>query len=104
MDVAFTYKQIRNCRRYLKRCYSLTQPSNELLLHQLSDFGLIEYQRFSEYLPQAKDTFKVKMLDLIEISGVLDGKELFITVSKEDLSLFQRIEQAIHDWFLNALD
>ncbi|MFT5917888.1 MAG: hypothetical protein ACJAWV_004060 [Flammeovirgaceae bacterium] len=38
------------------------------------------------------------MLDDIEISGVIQGNELFITISKQNLSAFEQIEQEVKKW------
>lgn len=99
MVASFHCTQIKNCRRFLKRCYSLNRNVDDELLQMLEIFGFKEVKEFSRFSPEAKDTFKIKMLDTLEITGVIDSSELFITISKDELGLFELVEQEIEDWF-----
>jgi hypothetical protein len=99
MPKAFTFKEIKNCRRFLKRCYITSKIIDSELVAKLEAFGFLEIQKFSTFVANAKDTFKIKMLDDIEISGVITGKEMFITISKQNLSAFEQIEQEVENWY-----
>lgn len=99
MAVSFNCTQIKNCRRFLKRCYTLNKKVDRELLETLEMFGFMEINEFSRFSSHAKDTFKIKMLDTLEITGVIDGTELFVSISKAELSLFDMVEKEIENWF-----
>lgn len=99
MSPSFIFTDIKNCRRFLKRCYTLNKNINVALVEKLELFGVAEINKFSQFLPKAKDTFKVKMLDSLEITGVIESGELFVTISKNEVYLFNVVEEQIEQWF-----
>ncbi|WP_375560799.1 hypothetical protein ACE193_24405 [Bernardetia sp. OM2101] len=101
MNTYFEIKQIKNCRRFIRNCYTLLKPIDKKLLIQLENYGYLEIQNFSSFSPLAKDSFKLKLEDILEITGVIEGKQFFITISKTDLSLVEKIEQELVDWTKN---
>jgi hypothetical protein len=91
--------EVKNCRKYLKRCYLLYLPIDESLLQDFSAFGFLEVVRFSQYSPLAKDIFKVEIEESLQITGAIHDRQLFITISKQCLELLITIEQSIRKWF-----
>jgi hypothetical protein len=91
--------EVKNCRKYLKRCYILLMPIDEDLLESFSNFGFVEITNFSKFSPLAKDTFKLDVEETLQIAGVIADKQMFITISKQSIELLSNIEQCIHQWF-----
>ncbi len=98
MNDYFEIKQIKNCRRFIRNCYTLSKSIDKNLLIQLENYGHLEIQNFSSFSPLAKDSFKLKLEDILEITGVIEGNQFFITIAKTDLELVQQIETELIDW------
>lgn len=96
---AFQQKEIRNCRRYYRHCYTLAAPIDDLLIDKLGSFGLIEINRLSQYSPTFRDTFKICFDDQIEISGTICDQQLYLTVNKQFVALKSDLENTIREWF-----
>ncbi|MBL6448003.1 hypothetical protein JMN32_16925 [Fulvivirga sp. 29W222] len=95
----FQCKEIRNCRRFYRYCYTLNAPIDAILMDKLSLLGFIEVNKLSEYSPQFRDTFKISFDDQIEISGTVSDKQLYLTVSKQYPELKKVLEDTIIEWF-----
>ena len=102
MNHYFKVKQIKNCRRFIRNCYTLPQKIDKTLLGRLENYGHLEIQNFSSFSPLAKDAFKLKLEDILEITGVVEGKEFFITIAKTDLNLVEMIENELIQWIQNT--
>ncbi|WP_338766493.1 hypothetical protein WAF17_03900 [Bernardetia sp. ABR2-2B] len=98
MNNYFEVKQIKNCRQFIRNCYTLSKPIDKNLLNQLENYGYLEIQNFSSFSALAKDSFKLKLEDILEVTGVIDGNQFFITIAKTDLNLVERIEQELIIW------
>lgn len=98
MNTYFEIKQIKNCRRFIRNCYTLSKSIDKKLLNQLENYGYLEIQNFSSFSPLAKDSFKLKLEDILEITGVIEGNQFFITIAKTDLNLVEKIEQELIQW------
>lgn len=98
MDTSFEKKQIKNCRRFIRNCYTLPKVIDELLLNRLEKYGFLEIQRFSTFTALAKDAFKLKLEDILELTGVIQGNQFFITIAKTNLELVEQIEQELIAW------
>jgi len=98
MNDYFEIKQIKNCRRFIRNCYTLSKSIDQKLLIQLENYGHLEIQNFSSFSTLAKDAFKLKLEDILEITGVIEGNQFFITIAKADLELVQQIEQELINW------
>ncbi len=101
MNNYFEVKQIKNCRKFIRNCYTLFKPIDKKLLIQLENYGHLEIQSFSSFSPLAKDSFKLNLEDILEITGVIEGNEFFITIAKTDLELVKRIEKELINWAEN---
>ena len=103
MNEAYTVKAVKNCRNYIKKCYLLNQLVDDSLIESLNEYGILEVIDFSAFSPLAKPCFKIKCFDELEISGVVNGRELFIVIAKhKDHKLFDELENHINYWFENA--
>ena len=102
MNNYFEIRQIKNCRRFVRNCYTLPKKINSKLLHQLENYGYLEIQNFSSFSPLAKDAFKLKLENILEITGVIEGKEFFITIAKTDLELVKKIEEELTSWITSS--
>ena len=98
MNTYFEIKQVRNCRKFIRNCYTLSKSIDKTLLNQLENYGYLEIQNFSSYSPLAKDSFKLKLEDILEITGVIEGNQFFITIAKTDLELVEKIEKEVIYW------
>jgi len=96
---AFKFTTIKNCRRYTKRCYTLSRMADEELVSRFENFGILEMNYFSKYSALAKDTFKIRFDDQIEVSGTLDSESMYVTISKEHHELEETVEAEINEWF-----
>lgn len=99
---AFTVREIRNCRRYYRYCYTLARPVDEKLLNSLELFGAVHIDKLSAYSSKFRDTFKVIFDDQIEINGTVADLQLYLTVSKQSPQLKQTLEELIHGWCHSA--
>ncbi len=97
---AFHCTLIRNCRRYTKKCYRLNRNIDKALIRRLEKFGILEITNFSVFSSAARDIFKVRFDDEIEISGTLSWVDLSVTVSKRHPDLENLVEEEILDWYL----
>ena len=97
--MAFKKQQIKNCRRFIRNCYTLERPIDSALLNRLENYGFLEIQHFSKFSKLAKDSFKLKLEDILEITGVISGNQFFITIAKTDLELVKEIERELSEWF-----
>jgi hypothetical protein len=97
-DTSFKIKKIKNCRRFIRNCYTLLKPIDKDLLNRLENYGYLEIQNFSSFSPLAKDAFKLKLENILEITGVVEGNQFFITIAKTDISLVEKIEKELIDW------
>lgn len=96
---AFQVTAIKNCRNYTKKCYNLTQSIDNKLVESLEIYGFLEVIDFSSFTKLAKPCFKIKLLNELEINGVLHGKQLFVVIAKRaNHNLFSDIEAIICQW------
>lgn len=101
MTKNFSYVTTRTCRRFYKRHYTLGFPIDTTLLNELEQFGIMEVMEFSKYSATAYDTFKIKFDEQVDISGLINGKELQVTLSKEQPSLLALFEETLDKYAIN---
>jgi hypothetical protein len=94
----FTVTEYLNCRKFIKRYYTLTQVVDLALLTALEgQFGPAQVQAFSRYNPQAKDCLQIKTQDGLQISGVIFGELLYFvtpTQMPEQVEVFETVLKA----------
>jgi len=98
MEAYFNWTKTRNCRRFIKRTYTLKYEIDLALVEVFENYGFIEIQKFSTYSASAKDTFKIKIENTLEIAGTLCDYFLQITVKKDESSFIEEIEGTINQW------
>lgn len=98
MDSFAEIVEILNCRKYIKRYYVMFEPTDDVLLAQLSTFGEVELHHFSKYSPLSKDVFHIKCEDAIEISGALKDVQVMVTLIREYEDYLPQIEQTLITW------
>ncbi len=96
----FRWTQIRNCRKFYKRCYTTRYPVDSLLLGQLEVFGFLEIQSFSKYSSQALDLFKIKFEEEVEISGTIGFTQIQMSISRSYPEMVQKFEKTLRNWSL----
>jgi|GEM_PF-3493509 len=92
--------QVKNCRHYIKNCYTLAVTIDSHFIDMLSQWGFLDIQNFSRYSPLAKDTFKIDLEEHLQITGVINSHELFITIAKTCPNLLAGVEASIQSWCL----
>lgn len=90
--------QVKDCKRFRKRCYTLVKKLDSHFLTSLNDLGETEIFPFSKFSPVSKDAFRIRFIDLFEIAGTLDDNKLFVTVAKGSEELWTEIEKRIVAW------
>ena len=98
MNHSFKITINQTCRKFIKRCYELSTPTDMLLVDNLGDFGVIEIQDFKKYLPTAKNVYKICMEDYVYISGALDDTLIYFTIPKENEMLISNFEDRLTKW------
>lgn len=94
----FQWEQIRNCRRFFKRYYTINFLADHDLLEQLSVLGLVETYDFSKYVAQALETFNIKMENEVDISGAIGSAEIQVTIIKTCPQMLQNFEDILSKW------
>lgn len=89
---------VKNCIKYLKRCYVLRKTVDKALMERLAFYGFLELNEFSRFSPLSKDVFKIYMDDMMNIAGVLDDTQIFLTVSKHNLGFIDVFEGEVKSW------
>lgn len=97
-DTLFQWVQIRNCRRFFKRYYTVNFLADDDLLEQLSVLGLVEAYDFSKYAVQALETFNIKMENEVDISGAIGSAEIQVTIVKTCPQVLQNFEAILSKW------
>ena len=77
----FTQKTHKNCRKFFKHMYDFEGKLSESFVEELSSFGTLTINRFSQIVPGANDMFKITNGEL-EITGVIGGNSIFLVVPK----------------------
>ena len=95
----FSKTEIRNCRRFIKYCYTLAAPVDTDLLERLSVFGFIEITKFSSYSNTFKDIFKINFEDQVQMDGTIEDLQIYCTVSKNFPLLNNQLEDVLVEWF-----
>lgn len=98
----FEVVENKNCRKHIRKCYTLKQPILKSLIDNFSEFGFLEMQYFSQFSPTAKDCFKIYVDDCLYINGVLNDFNLYLTVSKANIDFIAVFETALTAWILNT--
>jgi hypothetical protein len=98
MSQHFSWTEVRNCRRFFKRYYTLSHAIDQDLVDGMTCFGFPEITRFSQYAPEAFDTFKVKMDDDMELSGSIKSHDFYVTVSRQSPDILEEIEGLLAEW------
>ena len=102
MEDQFSCIKTRNCRRFHKRTYTLAKEIDNDLVDSLQKLGVLEIIKFSDYLATARDIFKVRIEDLLEISGTFNDRYLQITLRKDLAEMIIDIEGKINSWSLSC--
>ncbi|MFZ6008795.1 MAG: hypothetical protein ACOYXT_00490 [Bacteroidota bacterium] len=98
MKNIFNWVQVKDCRRFSKRCYTLPKKADDGLYLLLQDFGEPEIFPFSKFSPVSNDAFRIRFVDVFEIAGTFNDYQLYITVSKSNTELWPEIEDRISLW------
>lgn len=97
--MTFSFVQTQNCRKFIKRCYTMpVLIDSSLILLLEEEFGMAEIYEFSKFNPQSKDTFKISVDIALQISGNLADTAIFFTVSKEKLVYLEIFENYLNKW------
>ncbi len=94
----FTRVEIKNCRRFIKYCYTTSKPIELALLNNLSEFGFVEIKKLSAYAVQFKDIFQIIFIDEYEIAGTIGDYQLYLTVNKHSITIVDKLEKTLMDW------
>lgn len=94
----FKWVKTRNCRRFIKRTYTLNYPINDQLISTLKDHGDLEILCLSDYSTSFNDIFKIRVEELIEISGSFRDVYLQLTIKKTAADIIKVIEAEMNSW------
>jgi hypothetical protein len=90
--------QVKDCKRFTKRCYTLRKKIDNHFLNEVNDLGETEIFPFSKFSPVSHDAFRIRFIDLFEIAGTMNDVKLFVTVGKGNEELWVEIEKRITAW------
>lgn len=102
MEKGFTIKETKNCRKYTKHVYSLSQVIDESFVESFSIFGKPDVTYFSKTLPNCHDMVKIRNYDFsFEIAGSIDGRDLIITYEKKNKEIISMVEDELKAWLFS---
>lgn len=88
----------KNCRKHLRKSYTLYTPILPSLMESLAEFGFLEMQNFSQFSPFAKDCFKIYADDCLYINGILNDYHINLTVSLTNINFIAIFETELTKW------
>lgn len=91
----------KNCRKHIKKCYTLNIPLLPSIIEIFSDFGFLEMQNFSQFSSKAKDCFKIYEDDTLYINGILYDYNINLTVSLANKDFIYIFESKLTKWILD---
>ncbi|MDW3195462.1 MAG: hypothetical protein R8G66_24005 [Cytophagales bacterium] len=99
MDKGFTLKETKNCRKYTKHVYELSQRIDESFVQSFSLFGSSEVTNFSQMLPGSYDMIKIRNYEFsFEIAASLNGHDMIVTYQKKDQPIMDMVEVHLKGW------
>ncbi|TAF75998.1 MAG: hypothetical protein EAZ53_04745 [Bacteroidetes bacterium] len=90
----------KNCRKHIRKCYTLKTPLLPSLIESLAEFGFLEVQNFSQFSPLSKDCFKIYADDSLYINGILYDFQIHLTVSLANINFIPIFESELTKWIL----
>lgn len=96
---AFELREIKDCRKYRKHIYHLSQALDDSFVSHFSFLGPPAVTPFRQFVPDAHDllTIRSDTFDL-ELSGGLWGNDLFVTFGNKDQALVTFLEDELRQW------
>ena len=79
----FSWIPTRNCRRFLKRNYTLKFGIDSMLVAKLEKFGFLETYEFSKFSKTSLDLFKIRIEGELELSGLYESTSLNVLIPKK---------------------
>lgn len=101
MTVRSSYFRVavtKNCRKYHKRSYELSDHIDRRLVTFFEDYGVLEIYEFSKFNAESMDTFRIRLEDCWEVSGVLGSNLLIFTIAKNQIEIIDDFEKILSEW------
>lgn len=96
--MSYTSKVHQTCRKFFKNIYDFEKEITEDFVSDLSGFGDLSYNRFSDLIPGSLDMFKIVKGEL-EITGNVGGKTIYVVIPKQSPDILEAFESKL-DTFL----
>lgn len=97
--MSFEIKKTKTCRNHLKKWYYLSHPIDETFLSFFRFLGEPKITNVKQYLPDALVMFQFRSYEFgIEVSGGIDGKELYVIFPKHNKETEEFFEMSILEW------
>ena len=101
MSPFFAVREIKDCRKYWKHIYELPLVLDETFISHFSFLGKPVITDFQQFVPTAHNLLTIRSdAFAIELSGGLQGKDLFVTFSIKERALVTFIEEALQEWII----
>lgn len=99
MDKGFILKETKNCRKYTKHVYELSQHIDESFVQSFSFFGDPVVTAFSQMLPGSHDMVKIRSYEFaFEIAASLQGYDMIVTYQKKNQPVMDMVEDHLKGW------
>lgn len=99
MSPFFAVREIKDCRKYWKHIYKLPLVLDETFISHFSFLGKPVITNFQQFVPTAHNLLTIRSdAFAIELSGGLQGKDLFVTFGIKERSLVTFVEEALEAW------
>ncbi len=96
----FQLKETKNCRKYTKKIYELSELIDDSFLSHFSLLGKPQIIDFKSYSPQSLNMFKIRNYEMgLEASGTVDGYVVMVTYEKNVDENSELFESELMEWF-----
>ncbi len=99
----YTIALRKNCRTFDKRLYELIPPISESFASLFQEYGSWNYNDFKKINGAFKNTFSVTMENEWQITGVIGGADLQISITKDNNHLFDLFEKVIESNYTRVI-
>jgi len=95
--MSFTTQVHKTCRKFFKNIYDFEKEISEDFVNDLTVYGELSFNRFSQMIPGSLDMFKIIESEL-EINGNIGGKTIYVVIPKERPELLESFEKKLSQY------
>ncbi len=97
----FELREIKDCRKYRKHIYLLSQVLDASFVAHFSFLGPPKVTPFQQFVADAHDLLTIRSDTFgIELLGGLSGNDLFVTFGSKDQALVYFLEDELRQWVI----